>query len=176
MSQTIKEVWRKEKDLREFIIESDEKLKCADISFFSAIPQVYDRHPEHEFLIVHDVDIKHIDGLQYRVIVNYWITKAAPLPRKEVISIQRQKAMDDINEAITTAKEVYQESVKKHSTVSCCDIVRSIKDLTSILMSLEVYREQGKAVDVTGIDGKYKGMEAGDRAEDQLREQVKDEA
>jgi len=55
------------------------------------------------------------------------------------------KAMDLVNEAITTAKEVYQESIKKHATVTCNDIIRNIRELTSILMSLEAYR---------GIDSK----------------------
>ncbi len=64
------------------------------------------------------------------------------LPRKEAISIQRNKAMDTVNEAIVTAKEEYQEAVKKRNNVACNDIIRHIRELAGILKSLEVYRDQ----------------------------------
>ena len=112
--------------------------------------KVADDHPTDQRLYLHGVQGVIVDGKA--VVVPDWqfkitITNKAPLPRKEVISIQLDEAMSTVNEIIVIAKEAYQESIKKCNTVRCCDITRNIKDLAGILTHLEVYREQVKDED-----------------------------
>ena len=69
----------------------------------------------------------------------------APKP-EGTISTHRSKAMDVIIEALGTAKETYQDAIKKGSTVTCGDIVRNIRELTGILKSLEANNSEDTPV------------------------------
>jgi hypothetical protein len=140
MSQRIEEVWRREKDIREFIIEADKELKCVDIGFFSAVPSIYDEHPKYDFLIVSNVDIAQIDGLQYRVVVEYQPRWNNPI-RKEVISIQPGDVI------VLTCPEGYNMSEKNGKRLKET-LLDAFPNNTSLVLvngvTLEVYREQAK--------------------------------
>ena len=91
-----------------------------------------------------------------------WKESSPDIPRKEVISIQPGDVIVlDCHGPITQefhklAQSDLKEAFPGHKSVILHDG-----------LSLEVYREQGKLVDVSGLDGKLQYAKVGDQGEDQ---------
>jgi hypothetical protein len=142
MSQTVVEVLRKDKDIREFLVTVDEDKKTVDNGMFSGLPGPRDIHPDDSNLIAWNTWIEKIEGLQYKALVCYRPIDAydkQALPRKEVISVQSGDVIAIY--AIHEMKRIEYECVSKHIKELYPDNEVMIFDKG---MTMEVYREQEK--------------------------------
>ena len=85
----------------------------------------------------------------------------SPLPRKEVISIQPGDVV-----VVSTPEQMTEREHKGLSDILAEIMPKSKSLILSGGMSLEVYREQGKIVDVTGLDGKKTFAKVGEQVKD----------